>query len=457
MATTVTYKGQTLATVENQTKVLQTKGTWCEDDFTLTDVTQGGGGDVTHWQRPAEFPDYSQIDISNEEACYYSYFTNTDNSFVSIQITATGSYTVSIGTIANGSFNALETETFTSSATYSKVLTGYDTDYVVVRIAGTITKLKFVRYETESIVNDLRTQSCVEIYGRVPHLGDCNEFARYMQYIESITLIDATNISSIQRFGAETKRLDNVDISGVTSRITGYMAFSSANGLRYLYLHGIKLNNVQSICGNTKLMYSDLEDWDVVASGSTALSFGGLLLKKLDLSRWNITTNAINGIFQDCIYLEEVDISTWTMSGSAQSAFRNTALKHFPEGDFSNINNIGQMFYQGSLIGHVTFPQTLATSFAESLQYCGTIKAVTIPANYTTITANCFRDTYNLQEIHFLATTPPKLANSNAFTTNTNSMQKIYVPYSSDHSVLSAYQSATNWSTLASRIVEESA
>lgn len=42
MATTVTYKGATLATVENQTKTLQTAGKWCEDDFTLTDVTQGG-------------------------------------------------------------------------------------------------------------------------------------------------------------------------------------------------------------------------------------------------------------------------------------------------------------------------------------------------------------------------------------------------------------------------------
>lgn len=47
MATTVTYKGQTLATVENQTKTLQTAGTWCEDDFTLTDVTQGGAGEWT--------------------------------------------------------------------------------------------------------------------------------------------------------------------------------------------------------------------------------------------------------------------------------------------------------------------------------------------------------------------------------------------------------------------------
>lgn len=43
MATTVTYKGQTLTTVENATKTLQTKGTWVEDDFTLTDVSGGSG------------------------------------------------------------------------------------------------------------------------------------------------------------------------------------------------------------------------------------------------------------------------------------------------------------------------------------------------------------------------------------------------------------------------------
>lgn len=42
MATTVTYKGATLTTVDNQTKVLQTAGTWVEDDFTLTDVSGGG-------------------------------------------------------------------------------------------------------------------------------------------------------------------------------------------------------------------------------------------------------------------------------------------------------------------------------------------------------------------------------------------------------------------------------
>lgn len=44
MSTTVTYKGQTLTTVENQTKTLNTAGTWVEGDFTLTDVSGGGGG-----------------------------------------------------------------------------------------------------------------------------------------------------------------------------------------------------------------------------------------------------------------------------------------------------------------------------------------------------------------------------------------------------------------------------
>lgn len=39
MSTTVTYKGSTLTTATNQTRVLETEGTWLEDDITITDVT----------------------------------------------------------------------------------------------------------------------------------------------------------------------------------------------------------------------------------------------------------------------------------------------------------------------------------------------------------------------------------------------------------------------------------
>ena len=46
MSTTVSYKGDTIATVNNNTKVLETGGTWLEDDITLVDVTGGGGSPV---------------------------------------------------------------------------------------------------------------------------------------------------------------------------------------------------------------------------------------------------------------------------------------------------------------------------------------------------------------------------------------------------------------------------
>lgn len=42
MSTTVTYKGSTIATVNNQTKTLNTQGQYLEADIILQDVTAGG-------------------------------------------------------------------------------------------------------------------------------------------------------------------------------------------------------------------------------------------------------------------------------------------------------------------------------------------------------------------------------------------------------------------------------
>lgn len=41
MSTTIEYKGSTLTTVSNETKTLETAGTWLEDDITITDVSGG--------------------------------------------------------------------------------------------------------------------------------------------------------------------------------------------------------------------------------------------------------------------------------------------------------------------------------------------------------------------------------------------------------------------------------
>ena len=48
MSTTVTYKGETLTTVENQTRTLLTSGKYLEDDLKLTDVS-GSAGELNAW------------------------------------------------------------------------------------------------------------------------------------------------------------------------------------------------------------------------------------------------------------------------------------------------------------------------------------------------------------------------------------------------------------------------
>lgn len=44
MSTTVTYKGATITTAENQTRTLATSGKWLEADIVITDVTQSSSG-----------------------------------------------------------------------------------------------------------------------------------------------------------------------------------------------------------------------------------------------------------------------------------------------------------------------------------------------------------------------------------------------------------------------------
>ena len=47
MSSTITYKGSTLTTVDNQTRTLQTRGKWLEDNIVITDVTSGASVTIT--------------------------------------------------------------------------------------------------------------------------------------------------------------------------------------------------------------------------------------------------------------------------------------------------------------------------------------------------------------------------------------------------------------------------
>jgi len=85
---------------------------------------------------------------------------------------------------------------------------------------------------------------------------------------------------------------------------------------------------------------------------------------------------------------------------------------------------------------------------------CRSLSKLTIPSSVDGINGQAFKGCNSMKEYHFLRTSPPTLSATTAFD-NIPSDCIIYVPYSSDHSILTAYQTATNWSTYASYMQEE--
>lgn len=138
-----------------------------------------------------------------------------------------------------------------------------------------------------------------------------------------------------------------------------------------------------------------------------------------------VLTNLNAQIFQKCYNLNEFKFSS-----------QNTLIPNecFEYCGFKKIN----------------IPNGIDTIWTSTFSNCSGVLEVTIPASVTTINNYAFSGV-KPQYITVLATTPPSLGSSNFGNTY---LQKIYVPYSSDHSVLAAYQAASNWSNYASYMEE---
>lgn len=85
---------------------------------------------------------------------------------------------------------------------------------------------------------------------------------------------------------------------------------------------------------------------------------------------------------------------------------------------------------------------------------CLSLKEIIIPSTLQTLGGNAtFYGSTALIYVAFHSTTPPTISGGTNLFQNANNC-KIYVPYSADHSILSAYQSATVWANYSSRIQE---
>lgn len=132
MATTVTYKGATLTTVDNDTKTLQTSGTWLEDDITLTDVSGGGTGEWTTTGIATNTEPNGAIVLDN------TITTLADNAFRGKPITS-----IIGGGITNVGMDALNGTQITSITDTNFPVLGVNTQYIMLlRTPNSCTKIK---------------------------------------------------------------------------------------------------------------------------------------------------------------------------------------------------------------------------------------------------------------------------------------------------------------------------
>jgi len=105
-----------------------------------------------------------------------------------------------------------------------------------------------------------------------------------------------------------------------------------------------------------------------------------------------------------------------------------------------------------SLSGDLNLHSGITTIGSSAFVGCTSLNGrLTIPATVTSIGEMAFRGLTNIREAVVLATTPPTIGQYLVFG---NASYKIYVPYSSDHSILDSYKTAQNWSVYESRIFE---
>jgi hypothetical protein len=105
------------------------------------------------------------------------------------------------------------------------------------------------------------------------------------------------------------------------------------------------------------------------------------------------------------------------------------------------------LFRACTSLASCNIPTTITAIQNQLFDGCVSLKELEFHNAVTSVGVSSFLNASQILEYTFLSTTPPTLANTNAFN-GINAACKIYVPDAN----VAAYQAATNWSTYANYI-----
>jgi hypothetical protein len=181
--------------------------------------------------------------------------------------------------------------------------------------------------------------------------------------------------------------------------------------------------------------------------GMGAGVFSGCYSLKSVIINGNITSYASGGIFSSCYSLKSVVING-SITNTLLVFYANRSLEiiNIPDGIDTIVTNA---FYECYSLKSIVIPESVTTIENTAFYGCGSLKSIIIPKNVATIGSGVFSTCYGMKFYDFTQhTSVPTLANSNAFY-GIPSDCEIRVPAS----LYNEWKSATNWSSLASKIV----
>lgn len=149
--------------------------------------------------------------------------------------------------------------------------------------------------------------------------------------------------------------------------------------------------------------------------------------------------------FYNCTSMKTASIGNGITTVSSYAFANDSSLSALTIGN--NVTKIDTGAFQScSSLPYVTLPNSLERIEQYAFRYDSSLQYIYIPANVNYIGSYAFDSCTDLDFVWMYPTTPPTLSNSNAF--NNTSNCPIYVPCES----LAAYQTASQWSNLRSRL-----
>ena len=277
-----------------------------------------------------------------------------------------------------------------------------------------------------------------------------------------ISVILPSNITTLGRYAFQRcYKLQYINLENITTIGQSCFALESgtlSNSNQYDLCVDLNIPKLNSLGGgafaNTKITkiinlgnITSLE----VAGGGIGPFTRCLFLQTANLP--NTLTTIGQYSFKDCPLLTTITVEGTQNFSVGQWAFRyDTKLTTFP---FERVTYVGGYAFSecNSLPETINLDNCTSIGGVYAIGNNTSIKTIILSDKITNINSRGFQNCSKLQTFVCKATTPPTLGSTNAFD-QCSSLTNIYLPYSSDHSVLEAYQTASVWTSFASKMAE---